>query len=270
MPTPSPIRIHIDGVRATVTLDRPAVRNAFNDETIAALTAAFRDLGANERLRCIVLAANGPAFCAGADLNWMQRMAGYSFDENVADAQALADMLRTLYECPVPTIARIQGDVFAGGVGLVAACDMAVAVDSARFCLSEVLIGLIPATIGPYVLRALGARTSHRYFLTGERFGAAEAHRAGLVHEAVPAEALDATVDTLANALANAGPQAVRAAKAFVRDVAGRPVDDALARQTAHEIARLRTSDEGRAGLAAFLSKSTPAWRAEATTGAAA
>ena len=256
-----PLQVEILGPRATVTLDRPTVRNAFNDETIAALTTTFQRLGSDESLRCIVLAATGPAFCAGADLNWMQRMATYSYDENLADAEALAGMLRTIFECPVPTIARIQGDVFAGGLGLVAACDIAVSVDNARFCLSEVNLGLIPATIGPYVLRALGARASHRYFLTGERFGAAEAHRLGLVHESVAAAGLDATVDAIAAALCQAGPRAVRSAKSFVRQVAGRPVDDALAKETAHEIARLRTSDEGREGLRSFLTRSTPAWR---------
>lgn len=262
-----PLQVEILGPRATVTLDRPTVRNAFNDETIAALTTTFQRLGSDESLRCIVLAATGPAFCAGADLNWMQRMATYSYEENVADAEALAGMLRTIYECPVPTIARIQGDVFAGGLGLVAACDVAVSVDSARFCLSEVNLGLIPATIGPYVLRALGARASHRYFLTGERFSAAEAHRLGLVHESVAAAELDSTVDAIAAALCQAGPRAVRSAKTFVRQVAGRPVDDALVKETAHEIARLRTSEEGREGLRSFLTRSTPTWRLTDTTG---
>ena len=258
------LQVVVEGARATVTLNRPDVRNAFNDETIAALSRTFTLLGKNPDLRCIVLAATGPAFCAGADLNWMQRMAGYSYEENVADAQALADMLRTLYERPVPTIARVQGDVFAGGVGLVAACDMAVCVDSARFCLSEVLIGLIPATIGPYVLRALGTRASHRYFLTGERFGAAEAHRLGLVHESVPAADLDAVVDGLVRSLGQVGPLAVRSAKTFVRQVAGHPIDATLACETAHQIARLRTSAEGREGLSAFLGKTTSVWRDQA------
>jgi methylglutaconyl-CoA hydratase len=264
MPDTSPIRIDIDGRRATVTLDRPAVRNAFDDATIAALAEAFERLGRDDGLRSIVLAATGPAFCAGADLRWMRRMADYSYEENVADAQALAAMLRTLHACPVPTIARIQGDVFAGGVGLVAACDVAVSADTARFCLSEVRIGLIPATIGPYVLRALGPRASHRYFLTGEAFGADEARRLGLVHESVPADALDATVDRVVSALDRAAPCAARAAKAFVRRVAHRPLDDALMDETAHEIARLRTGEEGREGLRAFLGKATPAWCAGA------
>ena len=158
----------LDGPVATVTLSRPEVRNAFNDELIDELTAAFTRLGADPDVRAIVLAAEGKAFCAGADLNWMRRMADYSRDENLADAGRLAGMLRTIHECAKPTIARIQGDVYAGGMGLVAACDMAVTLDSAGFCLSEVRLGLIPATIGPYVIRAMGARAAHRYFLTAE------------------------------------------------------------------------------------------------------
>ena len=160
---------------ATVTLTRPDVRNAFNDEVIAELMRAFTHLGQQADVRAIVLAADGKAFCAGADLNWMKRMADYTREENVADAAKLAEMLRVIAACPKPTIARVQGDVYAGGMGLVAACDMAVAVDGAGFCLSEVKIGLIPATISPYVIRAMGARASQRYFLTAERFDAAEA-----------------------------------------------------------------------------------------------
>ncbi|MGA8515685.1 MAG: enoyl-CoA hydratase-related protein, partial [Burkholderiaceae bacterium] len=162
-----------------ITLNRPDVRNAFNDSVIAEVTAAFAELGQRDDVRCIVLAAEGSAFCAGADLNWMRRMADYTHAENLADAAKLALMLRTIYECPKPTLARIQGDVYAGGMGLVAACDMAVSVDSAHYCLSEVKLGLIPATISPYVIRAMGARAAHRYFLTAERFSAAEAYRIG-------------------------------------------------------------------------------------------
>ena len=154
------------GAVATVTLNRPELRNAFNDEVIPELAQAFADLGARDDVRCIVLAANGPAFCAGADLNWMKRMADYSRAENLADAGALAAMLETIYRCPKPTVARVQGDVYAGGTGLVAACDIAVSVDTAHYCLSEVKLGLIPATISPYVIRAMGARGAHRYFLT--------------------------------------------------------------------------------------------------------
>ena len=170
---------------ATVTLDRPDVRNAFNDATIAELALAFDELGRDEDVRAIILAANGPAFCAGGDLNWMKAMAGYSDSENYDDALKLADMLRTIYLCPKPVVAKIQGDCYAGGMGLVAACDIAVAVDAANFCLSEVKLGLIPATISPYVIKAMGANAARRYFLTAERFTAAEAHRIGFVHELV-------------------------------------------------------------------------------------
>ena len=158
---------------ATVTLNRPDVRNAFNEEVIAELTQAFTQLGQQADVRCIVLAANGPAFCAGADLNWMRRIADYSHAENLADAAQLAEMLRVIHTCPKPTVARIQGDVYAGGTGLVAVCDVAVSVDTAHFCLSEVKLGLIPATISPYVIRAMGARAAHRYFLTAEQIGRA-------------------------------------------------------------------------------------------------
>ena len=248
------------GAIRTLTLSRPDVRNAFNDEVIAELKAAFIDAGLAAEVRCVVLAAEGPAFCAGADLNWMRRMADYTRDENLADAGQLAAMLRAIYECPKPTIARVQGDVFAGGVGLVAACDMAVSVDTATYCLSEVKLGLIPATISPYVIRAMGARASHRYFLTAERFSAAEAHRIGLVHEVVAADALDAKVAELTHALASASPNAVRACKRLVQDVAERDIDDALVAHTVAGIADIRSSDEGKEGVQSFLQKRKPSW----------
>src|SRR3569623_1345776 len=185
---------------ATVTLNRPDVRNAFNDEVSGELTGVFVELGDRPEVRCVVLAGNGPAFCAGADLNWMKRMASYTYEQNVDDARALANTLRVLYKCPKPTIARVQGDTYAGGMGLVAACDIAVAVDTANFCLSEVKLGLIPATISHNVIRAMGPRAAHRYFLTAERFGAAEAHRSGFVLEVVKADELDAKVQEIAQA----------------------------------------------------------------------
>src|SRR5690349_5478579 len=212
--------IQCRNLQATVTLNRPEVRNAFNDDVIAELTAAFHELGARDDVRCIVLAGNGPAFCAGADLNWMRRMAGYTHKENIADAAELAEMLRVIYRCPKPTIARVQGDVYAGGMGLVAACDIAVSVDTAQYCLSEVKLGLIPATISPYVIRAMGPRAAHRYFLTAERFSAAEALRIGFVHEVAPASALDDKVRQLAKALGEAGPDAVKACKKLLHEVA--------------------------------------------------
>ena len=248
------------GAVARITLTQPEIRNAFSDDVIAELTAAFQDVGARPDVRAVVLAAEGPAFCAGANLNWMRRMADYTRDENLADAAKLAEMLRVIYECPKPTVARVQGDVYAGGMGLVAACDMAVAVDTAGFCLSEVKIGLIPATISPYVIRAMGPRAAHRYFLTAERFSAAEALRIGFVHEVVAAEALDSRVDELLKALVSASPSAVRACKRLVLEVAERAIDTALIDSTVAGIADIRASAEGREGVQAFLQKRKPGW----------
>ncbi|AEG91741.1 enoyl-CoA hydratase/isomerase family protein [Ramlibacter tataouinensis] len=245
---------------ATVTLNRPEVRNAFNDEVIAEMMAVFHELGQRTEVRCVVLAANGPAFCAGADLNWMKRMAGYTRDENIADATALARMLEIVFRCPKPTIARVQGDVYAGGCGLVAACDIAVSVDTAQYCLSETRLGLIPATISPYVIRAMGARAAHRWFLTAERFGAAEAHRIGLVHEVVTADQLDGKVAEVAQALVQAGPAAVTACKQLVHDVAGHDITAPLIQRTVEGIADIRVSEEGREGIRSFLEKRKPAW----------
>jgi methylglutaconyl-CoA hydratase len=247
----------------TVTLNRPDVRNAFNDEFIAELAAVFLELAKRPEVRCVVLAAHGPAFCAGADLNWMKRIADYSREENIEDASGLARMLEVLYRCPKPTIARVQGDVYAGGMGLVSACDMAVAVEGANFCLSEVKLGLIPATISPYVIRAMGARAAHRYFLTAERFSAAEAHRIGLVHEVVKAEDLDARVAALAHALVQCGPEAVKSCKKLLHDVAGHDITAGLVRRTVEGIADIRASDEGREGVQSFLGKRKPNWLLE-------
>ncbi|GGY91636.1 enoyl-CoA hydratase/isomerase family protein [Pseudoduganella plicata] len=247
---------------ATVTLDRPDVRNAFNEETIAELTAAFTALGEVDSIGAIVLAANGVAFCAGADLNWMRKMAGYSHDENRADAMQLANMLRTIYLCPKPVVAKVQGDCYAGGMGLVAACDIAVAVEDAQFCLSEVKLGLIPATISPYVIKAMGENAARRYFLTAERFNAREALRIGFVHEVATAAALDGQVAVIVQALAANSPNAVREAKTLVRDIAGQFVTDTLVADTAQRIANIRASDEGREGVQSFLDKRKPSWLA--------
>jgi methylglutaconyl-CoA hydratase len=244
----------------TVTLNRPEVRNAFNDEVITELTAVFLELGRRPEVRCIVLAGNGPAFCAGADLNWMKRMAEYTREQNIEDATGLARMLEVLDKCPKPTIARVHGDTYAGGTGLVAACDIAVAADGVQFCLSETRLGLIPATISPYVIRAMGARAAHRWFLTAERFAAAEAHRIGFVHEVVPAAQLDAKVHEIAGALVNAGPEAVKACKQLVHDVAGHVITDGLIQRTVEAIADIRASDEGREGIRSFLDKRKPNW----------
>jgi len=254
------IQITQAGPVLTLTLSRPEVRNAFNDEVIAELAAAFALAGRREDVRAVVLAAEGPAFCAGADLNWMRRMADYTHAENLADAAQLAEMLRAIYECPKPTVARIQGDVYAGGMGLVAACDIAVSSDTAQYCLSEVKLGLIPATISPYVIRAMGARAAHRYFLTAERFDAQEAHRIGFIHEVVKADALDAKVAEIAQALVNASPQAVKACKRLVQDVAQQDITPALIAQTVQGIADIRSSEQGKEGVQSFLQKRKPSW----------
>jgi methylglutaconyl-CoA hydratase len=246
---------------AEVFLNRPEVRNAFNDGVIAELTATFRALAADPALRVVVLGGHGKAFCAGADLNWMRAMAGYSWDENRADAARLAEMLWTIWSCPVPVIGRIHGDCYAGGVGLAAVCDVLVAAEGVNFCLSEARLGLLPATIGPYVVRALGEQASRRYFVTAERFDAATAKALGFVHEVVPAERLDEAVGALVGTLVANGPAAVKACKQLVKDVAGRPIDAALRDETARRIADIRASDEGREGVASFLGKREPAWR---------
>lgn len=258
----TPCDVTVRGDVATVTLNRPDVRNAFNETTIAELTDAFRRLDARDDVRAIVLAANGPAFCAGADLNWMKKMATFSDEENRVDARRLADMLSAIYRVSKPVVARVSGDAFAGGVGLVAASDIVVAVDSARFCLSEARLGLIAATIAPYVIRALGERASRRYFTTAEPFDAATALRLGLVHEVVAADALDTRIGKITAALCANGPQAVRESKRLVQDVAGRVLDETLIDDTARRIARIRASEEGREGVASFLEKRAPAWAA--------
>ncbi|TWG82240.1 methylglutaconyl-CoA hydratase [Cupriavidus gilardii J11] len=255
------LTVAIDRHVATVALNRPDVRNAFNESVIAELSGAFRALGNEAAVRAIVLAGNGPAFCAGADLNWMKKMAGYSHDENLADAMGLAGMLHTIWSCPKPVIARVHGDTYAGGVGLVAACDIAVAADHAHFCLSEARLGLLPATISPYVIRAMGEQAARRYFITAERFDAAEALRLGFVHAVVPADALDAKVAELTAALVTNSPNAVRESKRLVQDVAGRAIDDALLADTAERIATIRASEEGREGVRSFLEKRSPSWR---------
>jgi methylglutaconyl-CoA hydratase len=260
MNTP-PLDVRRDGPVARVFLNRPDVRNAFNDEVIAALSATFASLGAEPDLRAIVLGGHGPVFCAGADLAWMRAMAGYSWEENRADAQALADMLWTLYRCPVPVIGRIHGDCYAGAVGLAAVCDVLVAADTAHFCLSEAKLGLLPATVSPYVVRALGEQATRRYAVTAERFGAARAAALGFVHEVCPLADIDTRVDEVLAAILPNGPLATRACKSLVRDVAGHPITDDLRADTARRIADVRASDEGREGVAAFLAKRPPSWR---------
>ena len=247
---------------ARVFLNRPDVRNAFNDGVIAELTDTFRTLGADASLRAIVLGGHGKAFCAGADLSWMRAMADYTWEQNRADAQALADMLWTIYSCPLPVVGRIHGDCYAGGVGLAAVCDVLVAAEGVNFCLSEAKLGLLPATIGPYVIKAMGEQAARRYFVTAERFDAAQAQRLGFVHEVVSADALDTKVDELSAALVANGPAAVKACKRLVQDLAGQPITESLRADTARRIADIRASDEGKEGVQSFLNKRSPAWLA--------
>jgi methylglutaconyl-CoA hydratase len=251
-----------NGPVARVYLNRPELRNAFNSAVIAELAEAFGRLDADASVRAIVLGGHGKAFCAGGDLNWMRAMAGQSWEDNRADAQALADMLWAVYRCRHPVIARLHGDCYAGGVGLAAACDIVVAAEGMHFCLSEARIGLLPATIGPYVLRAIGEQAARRYVITAERFSAAQAQRLGLVQVLAAPQALDAEVQTLLDALLANGPQAVAAGKRLVQDLAGQPITEALRADTARRIADIRAGDEGREGVAAFLERREPAWRA--------
>ena len=247
---------------AEVWLNRPDVRNAFNDGVIAELTAAFSTLGADPELRAIVLGGHGKAFCAGADLSWMRAMADYTWAQNHADAGGLAQMLWTIWSCPVPVVGRVHGDCYAGGVGLAAVCDVLVASVAANFCLSEARLGLLPATIGPYVVRALGEQASRRYFITAERFSATQAAALGLVHELTSPDELDNKVAEIVAALVANGPAAVKACKQLVKDVAGQPITAELRDDTARRIADIRASTEGREGVQAFLNKRDPSWKA--------
>jgi methylglutaconyl-CoA hydratase len=257
---PAGCDIAIRNAVAVITLARPDVHNAFDETLIAELTAAFVALDDDRDVRAVVLTGAGKSFCAGADLNWMKRMAAFGAKENLADANALATMLRTLYALSKPTIARVHGAAYGGGVGLVAACDIAVGAQDATFALSEARLGLIPATIAPYVIEAIGARQARRYFLSAERFTAAEAFRIGLLHDIVPVTELDARVNELLGALMAAGPVAQLECKALIRGVAHRPIDADVIAGTARHIAAVRASAEGKEGVAAFLRKRKPAW----------
>ncbi len=246
---------------ATVALNRPAIHNAFDDRLIADLTAALRRLADDAAVRVVVLTGSGESFSAGGDLNWMRRMAGYSDAENLADAMALAELLRTLNELAKPTVARVNGAAFAGGLGLVCCCDIAIAATEASFSISEARLGLVPATISPYVVAAVGARAARRYFLTAERFTAAEAQRIGLVHEIAPRAGLDEAVAKIVAALLDAGAEAQARSKRLIAEVQDRPMTEALMALTARAIAEARASAEAREGLAAFFAKRKPAWR---------
>ena len=255
------LAVERQGPVGLVTLNRPEKHNAFDDILIRELTEALRSMEAEDGVRVVVLSAAGKSFSAGADLNWMRRMAGFSKEENQRDAMAMAALMRTLAHLRKPTIARVQGAAYGGGVGLVACCDIAVAAQAASFALSEARLGLVPAVISPYVIAAIGERAARRYFVSAERFDAAEAWRLGLVNELASTEGeLDEKVGEIVDALLACGPVAQREAKELVRAVAGRPVTSELLQDTAERIAKLRASAEGREGIAAFLEKRRAAW----------
>jgi len=245
---------------ASVILDRPEQHNAFDDGMIAELIELLGKLERDERVRVLVLRAMGKSFSAGADLNWMRRMADYDLAQNTDDAMQLAELMRGLNCFPKPTIALVEGAAYGGGVGLVACCDIAIASPTASFCLSEVKLGLIPAVISPYVIEAIGTRAARRFMLSAERFDAEYACRLGLVHEVVAARELDARLDSVIESLLAAGPAAQTATKDLIRAVSNKPIDDELMRNCAQRIAQIRSSIEGREGLSAFLEKRKPNW----------
>jgi len=251
--------VETSGGMTALTLDRPEVHNAFDEALIAALTAAFTEASNDSKVRAVVLRANGKSFSAGADLNWMKRMAGFSEAENLADAQKLAELLRVIDTCPKPVIARVHGNAFAGAIGLIACSDLVAAVPEAEFAVTEVRLGLIPAVISPYLIRVMGARQARRWFLTAERFSAGQAQQMNLVHEVVDAGELDACVMHWLDAIQKAGPNALAAAKQLVAAVDPAP-DTATIADTARRIAAIRASDEGKEGVSSFLEKRKPRW----------
>lgn len=256
----STIEVGVRNAVATVVLNRPEVHNAFNEVLISELSAALRALDADPDVRAVVIAGAGASFCAGADLNWMKQMAAFSPRQNRADAAALTAMLAALNTLSKPTIARVHGAAFGGGAGVVACCDIAVGAEDAVFAFSEVRLGLIPAAISPYVVAAIGARAARRYFLTAERFPAAEAYRLGLLHELTSMQELDTRIGEVLGALLIAGPRAQAECKALLRAIVNRPLEAGVIADTARRIARVRASAEGQEGVAAFLAKRKAAW----------
>jgi methylglutaconyl-CoA hydratase len=254
------LEIELDGPVATIWMNRPDLHNAFDQDLIAELTAACKALDHDDDVRVVILAGRGKSFSAGADLNWMKRAAENGIDDNLDDARALARMLRALAEMRKPTIARVQGAALGGGMGLAAACDIAVASTKAVFATSEVRFGIIPSAISPYVLRAIGARQAYRYFQSAERIDAARAREIGLVHETVDPEQLDTKVQEIVAALLQGGPLSQAAAKSLIRAVNNQPINDILVEETAHRIAHLRATPEAQEGIAAFLDKRQPNW----------
>lgn len=254
------LRVERSGAVGTITLDRPAIHNAFNDELIAKITRAIEDLGDDSTVRVVIFRANGPSFSAGGDLNWMQRARTYTAEENLRDARAGANMFLSVTRCPKPVIARVHARALGGGSGLVACCDMAVAVESAEFGLPEVKIGLLPGIIGPFVVARIGVANAREYFLTGARFPAKRAQEIGLIQRVAPDEAaMDRIIDNWIAELLTSSPAAVAAAKQLISDISNRPVDSVLD-VAAESIANARVSPEGRAGVDAFLSRGKPPW----------
>ena len=251
----SNILTEIDAGVGIITLNRPERHNAFDDALIGELSTAIDQMAAHPAVRVLVISSTGKSFCAGADLNWMKRAAAYTTEENLRDSRALAEMLRRLAHCPKPTIARVQGAAYGGGVGLIACCDIAVATFDAQFALTEVKLGIIPSVISPHVIAAIGERYARRYMLTAERFSAAEAYRIGLLHEMVTDDAaLDEAVGEIVDALLNNGPAALAECKQLIGAVAWKPLSLAVIEDTAQRITRVRASEEGREGMTAFLS----------------
>ncbi len=246
---------------ATITMNRPEVHNAFDEEVIAQLARAFEQAAADGDVRVVILRGNGKSFSAGGDLNWMRRVADYSFQQNVDDAMQLGVLLKIINTCPKPTIALVQGSVFGGGVGLAACCDIVIAEEGTQFCLSEVRVGLIPSIIAPYVIAAIGERQARRYFLTAERINTHTARQIGLVHEVAHVGKLDETVGFIIQALKEGSPAAQARGKKLILEVSKRRIDDDLVKLTSERIAEARASDEGKEGLSAFLNKSEPSWR---------
>jgi len=255
------ILIEVDAGVGIVTLNRPDRHNAFDDQTIAELIDAMAMMEADADVRVVVISSVGKSFSAGADINWMKSAAAQGFDDNLRDARNLAEMLRCIAQLSKPTVARVQGPAYGGGVGVIAACDIAVAAFDAQFALTEVKLGIIPSAIGPHVIAAIGPRYARRYMLTAERFSAAEAYRIGLIHEMVAdGQALDEAVGHIVDTILNNGPQAIAECKMLIDAVAGKPLTAALIEDTAQRIARVRAGTEAKEGMASFLEKRKPNW----------
>ena len=246
---------------ATITMNRPELHNAFDEKVISDLTHAFIKAGEDKDVRVVILRGNGKSFCAGGDLNWMRRVADYTFEQNVMDAMLLGALLKTINFLPKPTMALVQGNAFGGGVGLASCCDIAIAEEGAQFCLSEVRIGIIPSIISPYVIAAIGERQARRYFLTAERINAQTAARIGLVHEVVSSGGLDQAAEKIIAALWDGAPGAQARGKKLILETSKKKIDDELIKFTSEKIAEARASDEGKEGLSAFLNKAEPSWR---------